>query len=448
MILQTIQQYVQEHQLFTEGDRILIAVSGGIDSIVLCHILSKLAVSFGLAHCNFKLRGKDSEEDEAFVKQVAKQLNVPFYSISFFTDKIAEQKKQSIQEVARDLRYDWLEKIRHEHDYQYIATAHHLNDSIETVLYNFTKGCGIRGLHGILPKRDKIIRPLLGVTKDEIIKFANEEKIVFREDVSNSTDKYSRNKIRHHVVPVLKELNPNFEITSNNTIQRLNEAEELFDFAIDFIKKDLLIRQDNQLKISISKLSSSPAPKTILFETIHPYGFNNQQIEQIMQSIENQPGKVFYSTDNCLLIDREFLVIKQKENTGGVKYYLDQTGSTLPLEISSIHSQIIESPPFEVEKNSSKAYLDLDTLKFPLTLRQWKEGDKFQPLGMKGHSKKLQDFFVDLKLSRFEKEKVWILESEGQICWVVGLRIDERYKVTQQTKRCYVIEWKEGTFAA
>ena len=255
------QKYITEQNLFSKKDKVLIATSGGIDSTVLCFLFHLSKFNFGIAHCNFKLRGKESDEDAVFVKKLAEKLQVPFYSIDFETEKIAKERKESIQLVARNLRYEWLEKTRQLNaspfgNYQWIATAHHLNDSIETVLYNFTKGCGIRGLHGILPKNGNIIRPLLFATKEEIEDYAQKHQINFREDVSNSTDKYARNKIRHHVIPILKELNPAFERTGFENIERLREVEALYDFAVENLKKEILFQENQKLKINYTNSNS------------------------------------------------------------------------------------------------------------------------------------------------------------------------------------------------
>ncbi|MFT4762913.1 MAG: tRNA(Ile)-lysidine synthase [Paraglaciecola sp.] len=444
--------YISDNQLIDSNKRTLLAVSGGIDSVVLCHLFKEINLSFGIAHCNFKLRKKASDEDDFFVKKLAQDLAVPFFSIPFETEQIATERKQSIQVVARDLRYEWLERVRIENAFDCIATAHHLNDSVETVFYNFTKGCGIRGLHGILPKAGKIIRPLLFITKEELKIFAKKEGINWREDASNSTDKYARNKIRHHVIPVLKELNPNFEKTAGDNILRLRETEALYDFAIQNIKKDIVkidVKIDvknngDTLSISIPKLRDSPAPLSVLFEILKPYHFNNQQVKQILQATDFSKkdiisGKMFYANDYCLLIDRDFLILKKEEITDieHVLIFEKDTQIQLPNRILKIKK--IEKPT-QFLINNQVAILDFEKLNFPLKIRKWQAGDTFCPLGMKGKRQKLQDFFSNNKFTKFDKEATWLLENRGEIVWIVGHRIDERYKMTNQTNSCLQLE--------
>lgn len=437
--------YLTDNQLIKPNQKTLLAVSGGIDSIVLCHLFHQVNLPFGIAHCNFKLRESDSDKDEIFVKKLAVEFAVPFYSTSFETEKMAKSRKQSIQVVARHLRYSWLDKIRMENGFDYLATAHHLNDSVETVLYNFTKGCGIRGLHGILPKVGNIVRPLLFATKAEIENFAKKGNIKWREDVSNAADKYARNKIRHHVIPNLETLNPNFIQTAGENINRLRQTEALYHFAIKKLEADLVKKGANTLKINIKKLLDSPAPLTILFEILKPYHFNNRQVEQIIQSMENSEngkfvGKTFFAKDYCLLLDREFLILKKEpiESTNHILIFQKDRRITLPDGILKIELTK-KAAPFS--KNNQIAILDFDKLHFPLKLRKWQAGDYFYPFGMNGKRQKLQDFFSNHKLSKFDKEKVWILENRGEICWIVGYRLDERYKVTDSTNSFLSLEF-------
>jgi tRNA(Ile)-lysidine synthase len=346
--------------------------------------------------------------------------------------------------VARDLRYEWLEKIRTENKFDYIATAHHLNDSVETVFYNFTKGCGIRGLHGILPKIEKIIRPLLFATKEEIENFAKKEGITWREDASNATDKYARNKIRHHVIPILKELNSNFEKTAEANILRLQETEALYDFAIQSIKKDIVKKDGEILYIAIQKLRDSPAPMSILFEILKSYHFNNRQVEQILKATDfskndTLSGKRFYANAYCLLVDREFLILKKETTTDIEHVLIFENDDQIQLSHHILNIKIVEKPT-QFLPNNQIAILDVEKLHFPLKLRKWQAGDSFCPLGMKGKRQKLQDFFSNNKFSQFDKSATWLLENQGEICWIVGYRIDERYKVTDSTNSCLRLE--------
>jgi len=313
-------QYSASQNLLPNGTKTLIATSGGVDSVVLCHLFHQVGLPFAIAHCNFQLRSEDSDLDEAFVKKLAAQFGAPFFSTRFETEDFAEQNKLSIQEAARKLRYEWLEETRQLADCQHIATAHHLDDSIETLLYNFAKGCGLRGLHGIPPQNGHVIRPLLFATKKQILEFAEQNQITFREDASNMTDKYSRNLLRHHVIPVFEQLNPQFQRAAGENIERLREAELLMDFALAKITEDVVEKQPDEWRIHIGKLRSYPAPATVLYEILKPHGYNASQVSDILQSIDNQVGSFFYAPPTQLLLDRFYLILKLGGNTGGVVF--------------------------------------------------------------------------------------------------------------------------------
>ena len=430
------EKYIIDNQLFTKNDKLLVAVSGGVDSVVLCQLLYLNNYHFSIAHCNFQLRGDESDGDEAFVKSLADRWKVPFYSKKFETKQYALDHKLSIQVAARDLRYEWFEQLRKTLNYDFILTAHHASDNIETVLYNFTKGSGLLGLTGIKPKNKAIVRPLLWAKKEEIVAFLNAENLSFREDSSNATDKYARNNIRHQVIPVLTQINPNFENTANETIQRLVETQVLLDFFIDLIKKEITHTVDNQLFIDKNKFKTYPSVSTVLFEILKDFGFNNDQIAQILRE-EAKTGALFYSHTHKLLIDRSHYIIatQKKEAVSETVFTIQKEdflvkGSDFELVFNYLNE---EHKVFS--KNPNEALLDVDKLSFPLILRKWQEGDRFQPLGMGGKSQLLSDFFRLQKLSIFDKEKIWILETaETQICWVIGLRIDERFKMDNSSK--------------
>ncbi len=438
-MLAELQTFVNQNQLFKPQNSILIAVSGGIDSVVLCYLFSMANWKFGVAHCNFQLRGRAADEDEQFVQQLAKELSTPFYNIQFDTQKIAEAQKASIQLVARELRYDWLEQIRVEQAYDYIATAHHLNDSIETGIYNFAKGTGIRGLTGIPIKNNRIIRPLHFATKQEIQKFAKENNIEYRMDSSNADAKYNRNKIRHFVIPALQTINPNLEYTAKKTFQNLQATTEIFDWAIEQMKQQSSQIVGETKTINLKKISDFPYPTTVLYEIIKDYNFNADQAQQILES--QATGKQFFSDTHEALINRHLLMIRPKvENVASI-YWINT--DTNYLSIGEAELLIKKTPvPSAFLADNNWAVLDYDTLKFPLILRRWKAGDHFQPLGMRGKKQKIQDFFSNNKVSRFAKEKVWILESNGEICWIIGHRIDERFKITATTQQCLTLHYQ------
>ncbi len=444
-MLAAFQEFIQAKKLIAAGEKTLIAASAGVDSTVLCHLFRQAGLAFEIAHCNFQLRSEASGEDEVFVKNLARAWQVPFHSTRFDTVDFAEKNKFSIQMAARQLRYDWLESVRQSSGCQHIATAHHLDDSVETVLFNFTKGCGIRGLHGILPRQGNVIRPLLFATKEQILAFAK-HPIEYREDASNESVKYTRNKIRHEVIPVLENINPAFRQTAGKTIERLREVEALYDFALQTIKAELMTQSGEEWRIDIEKLRSSPAPSTVLYELLLPFGFNNDQTAQILQSLDHQPGKMFYSPSHRLLADRFFLFISEEENAGGVVSIPGNFPAEIRLPDGTLRLRAENQPPASFVYNPNEAWLDFEKLDFPLRLRHWQSGDFFQPLGMEGKHQKLQDFFSDRKLSRFDKEKVWILESGGKIAWVVGMRLDERFKVSGQTKRCLAASFEPDNF--
>ena len=429
-------KYIVDNQLFTVNNKLLVAVSGGVDSVVLCQLLHLNGYHFSIAHCNFQLRGDESEGDEAFVKSLAEYWKVPIYTKKFDAKQYALAHKLSIQVTARDLRYEWFEALRNTLNYDYILTAHHASDNIETVLYNFTKGSGLLGLTGIKPKNNALIRPLLWAKKEEIVAFLKDENLPFREDSSNESDKYARNNIRHHVIPILKKINPNFENTANETIQRLAETQNLMDFFIDIIKKEVSHSIDNQLFIDRNKLKTYPSVSTVLFELLKEFGFNNDQITQILRE-HAKTGALFFSHTHKLLINRSFYII--------VPQLLNETSETLfTIQKDDV---LVRGSNFELVftylnekqesfiKNHNEVLLDADKLCFPLTLRKWQEGDRFQPFGMGGKSQLLSDFFRLQKLSIFDKEKILILETaQKQICWVVGFRMDERYKTEAFSK--------------
>lgn len=432
--------FIQNWDFFDSTKKTIIAVSGGMDSVVLCHLFKATALEFAIAHCNFKLRAEASDEDAIFVANLAKQLDVPFFSSSFDTERIAQEKKQSIQLVARDLRYEWLENIRKKKGYDFVATAHHGNDSLETVLFNFAKGCGLRGLHGILPLNGNLIRPLLFASKKEIKNFVQKEQIAFREDTSNASDKYSRNHIRHHVVPALEKINPSLDQTAHQTINRLQEAEALYDWALNSIKKEILDQKDNELFIDKKKLLKYPAPITVLYEIISPFGFNNTQAKQIRAGLEeHSSGACFYANDYRLLVDRDSLIISTNASAIEDEVLIQEDDLFVGTDLEEFYISTTNDVPNHFPKDQNIAFLDFNKLRFPLKLRRWQEGDSFCPLGMAGNRQKLKDFFINNKLSILEKERVWVLESSGEICWIAGHRIDERFKVSPQTRNCYMI---------
>ena len=424
-----------------QNDRFLLAVSGGIDSMVMCDLFLKSGRKFAVAHCNFCLRGAESDGDEQLVAAFAEKNKIPFFVKKFDTQKYADEHKTGIQEAARNLRYNWFEKITQTTDYQLIATAHHLNDSAETVLLNLTKGTGLSGLTGIPRKRENIIRPLLNFSKNEIAAYAKKHQIAYREDSSNTSEKYQRNLIRNSVVPLLKKVNPNFEKSMSANIERLSATEEIFAFFIKKIKQEITRQEDDFFKIKISKLLALPRPATILFELLKPLNFNFAQAENIIEIIENEPGKIFKSPTHELLLDRTTLIVRPISQKKKIQLFLEKN-ETISIDSAGkkISCEVLENVPNEFPKTNRIAFLDFSKLTFPLTIENWQPGDSFQPLGMKGKSQKLQDFFSNQKLNCFEKEAVLILKSADKICWIAGFRPDERFKISGETKQVLKLE--------
>ncbi len=439
-LITQFQAFITENQLFKEDARILLAVSAGVDSVVLCHVFYQAKLNFGIAHCNFKLRGIAADEDEVFVAKLAQGLAVPFFSTSFDTQTYARKHKLSIQMAARELRYGWLEAIRHEFGFQYIATAHHLNDSIETFFYNFAKGTGIRGLQGIPIKNGNIIRPLIFSTKQNILDFAHANHILFREDTSNQEDKYARNKIRHRVLPVLQDLNPNFEQTAQKNLEHIRQALHLYDFAIDQLQQHIVTKTESEMRIDVQGLSAYQSfAKTLLYEWLRPMGFQPRQIGQMLQA---GTGAYFYSDSHYLLVDRtHFIIEKRRVEPSEKRFVIPFEAKALHLSIGNFTIEHKNGQPKTFTNDPFTVFLDAEKLHFPLTLRHWKKGDYFYPLGLNGRQK-LQDFFTNLKIPRLQKARIWILESGGEICWIMGYRLDERFKITTETQQYIVIKFE------
>ena len=440
-MINQFQDFIESNQLFSKNVPVLLAVSGGIDSVVLVNLFKTINQPFAITHCNFQLRGIESEKDEQFVKELASTLKVECFTEQFSTKEVAKDEKISIQMAARQIRYNWFEEVRKKNGFHFIATAHHKDDSIETVLMNLIKGTGIRGLHGILPKQGKIIRPLLFTGKDELKKYAEENKIVFREDSSNKKTNYQRNLIRHKVIQLLEEINPSFKNSFDSSIKHFNDVEALYDFSIHNFKKKLLKKEKNNLSVDIPALLASPSPQTILFELLQQFGFEEKSIEQIFHSLKSESGKEFISSTHRIIKDRKKLFIVENENTDSQVWVIDKKNSqTINAGVCEIEFIIKDASS---RKRNGLLELDANKISFPLVLRTWKSGDYFYPSGMKMKKKKLSNFFVDLKIPLHEKEKQLVLQDTAdKIICVVGLRGDERFAITTATKNYLSIKTK------
>ncbi len=427
-------------QLGLPHDRpVLLAVSGGVDSMVMCHLFLGAQLSFAIAHCNFKLRGADADKDEQLVSEWAKENDIPFYNTCFDTQQKADEWKKGIQETARILRYEWLEDIRKKNNYTAIATAHHANDNVETVLMNLFKGTGIAGLHGIQPKNGKIIRPLLFAHKDELRAYAQEQSVTYRDDASNKTDKYTRNDIRLNVIPAIEKSFPDVVANINDSITRFAEAEEVYNNAIAKEIKKLTEQRGNDIYVPVRKLRLRTPLNTICYELFKPYGFTPQQLPHIVDLMESESGHYIDSPIHKIIKDREFLIITEQDIEIADTILISELPATISIGDKTISFKSSNIPD-KIPGDSDTAYIDAGKLKFPLLLRTWKQGDYFYPIGMGMKKKKLSKYFKDQKVPLHEKDKVWVLESDKRIVWLVGHRMDERFKLKPSTLNAVVIK--------
>lgn len=432
--------YISQNNLFGSDDRLLLGVSGGKDSVLMAHLLYAAGYTFGIAHCNFCLRDEESDGDEAFTQALARQLNVAFHSIRFDTAGYASSNHTSIQMAARELRYAWFEQIREQHNYNYIAVAQHKSDATETVLLNLIRGTGISGLHGIRPKRNRIIRPLLFMTSEEIETTIFENNISYREDSSNASVKYARNKIRHEVIPKMKQLNKDLDTTFEENSQRFLELETFLDLEVDKLRARLFYRtRAGAIKIKVDQLAELNPLRFLLYEIFKPYHFSETTLQDLVKVWKNQSGKTFESRSHILLLDRKMLILKEKNSEESVEVGIYKQLAGFDWQGKSYSINYIPARDVVFSGDSKIAYLDADLLQFPLKLRLWNKGDYFYPLGMSG-KKKISDFFIGHKLNRFEKSETGILENgNGDILWVVGYRSDNRYKITSDTQNIFII---------
>ncbi|MFZ9846712.1 MAG: tRNA lysidine(34) synthetase TilS [Flavobacteriales bacterium] len=420
-------------KIFTQKDAILVAVSGGIDSVVLLHLLKQEKLNIAAAHCNFSLRCKDSDGDEAFVKHLAKSYQIPFFTKKFNTKKFAKDHSLSTQMAARELRYAWFKELAKVHSFTKIAVAHHADDQFETVLLNLVRGTGISGLTAMHQENGNIVRPLLSSTRKEIEAYAKKNKLKWREDASNAEDKYARNKIRHNVISALHELNTSLLSTFSNSRARLRNVQVVFEKA----KSDFLVKAafDGGWKFKVGKDKVALA---LLSEILFDFGFTHDTISKVGKSNPTESGKIFLGKNCRLLKNRNEWILTPLQEIE--EEYFVKKGQAIahPLALKT-SSRTMKG--YNISKERNLAQLDEEKLKFPLKLRKWKQGDWFIPFGMKGKMK-LSDFFINQKFSLLDKENVWILESGNDIVWIVGHRVDQRYAVGEKTKKVYLAQVK------
>jgi tRNA(Ile)-lysidine synthase len=436
--LERLQEFIKKHALFQEKERLLLAVSGGRDSVLMAKMFKLAGYNFGIAHCNFQLRGKEADEDEYFTVNLASELGVEIFVSKFNTKEYASKNHISIQMAARDLRYQWLENIREEQNYQYIALAHHQNDVVETILLNLTRGTGIAGLHGILAKKGKIIRPMLFLSREEIDSMPPFE---FREDSSNLSTKYARNKIRLEVIPVLKQLNPSLEQTFEANRKRFAELETMLNQRVEELRNELFKKLDeHEFEINLEKLKNLVPLNTLLYELFRPYGFTEAILSDLAASWTSQSGKLFRSATHELLLDRDCILLGRINEEIPAPIIIEQESRLCNWNEKQFSIGIIPIEDFKMCTELNFAQLDYDLLKFPLIMRSWQHGDFFRPLGLKT-KKKLSDFFIEQKISLNRKKDIPVLENgNGDIVWIAGLRISEGYKISPNTKKVFILE--------
>lgn len=428
--------FLQKQNLITDTRKeTLLTVSGGVDSVVLCYLFKQAGLPFAIAHCNFNLRGKESDGETQFVHNLAEYYKVAFYSTRFQTKDFSAAHSISTQMAARTLRYYFFHSLLESHGLNQIATAHHWDDSVETILLNFIKGTGIGGFSGIQPINGKIIRPLLFARKQEIINYAKQEKLIWREDSSNKDIYYQRNFIRNKVIPLLHKINPNFEETTKDTCKKLTDTGRFFENHVREIAKEILFFRDGLWYMAIDKIAHLPWAATVSFEILRSYGFTFEQIKNLIVAPKGS-GKVIYSKDYELSTDRGQWIIGKKAlfNLPILPKAIPEGTEQIQYDSDMLHFKSYEKDGYLIKKIAIIAALDYNTLQFPLIVRPWKHGDIFHPLGMKGR-KKVSDLLIDFKVPIAIKKKVLVLTTNNQIVWVIGYRIDERFKVSDTTKK-------------
>lgn len=423
-MLDRFKAFIHEQHLFSNREEVLLAVSGGIDSVTLCDLMFRSGFRFAIAHCNFNLRVGDCDRDERFVKELAKSYGVPFHVSAFDTRNVAKSNKESIEEAARRLRYDFFKHLIAQHGYSCVATAHHRDDAIETFFINLLRGTGISGLHGILPKtNDAVVRPLLRFSRAEIEGYVRSRNLRWVEDSSNATLQFARNRIRHQLMPLLRELSPSIDSIMESNINNLAEAGEIYNKYVSFERSRMLHPlDDGGFYMDISDIDSLSPKRTLLYEFIcrPPFSFPKSCVESLLSSLSSEPGRQFYSANYRMLKDRTKVFV----------YPLKKCNESEPI---LKYDYISRCPDTNLQCSKTQALFDADAIAFPLSLRKWRAGDRFVPYGMKG-SRLVSDYLKDVHLSLFEKENVWVLiDACNRVLWIVGMRADGRFSVSDAT---------------
>jgi tRNA(Ile)-lysidine synthase len=437
MIEQAFLGFINDNQLLNFSERTLLAVSGGLDSVAMAELFHRTNYPFAIAHVNFGLRGAESDADAVFVQNKAEQYGVPFHLVRFDTQSEAASRGISIQMAARELRYNWFAALCQQYNYSSVATAHHQNDVLETVLLNLTRGTGLAGLHGILPKQPGIIRPLLFATREQLVDYVTQEQLPYREDQSNAEDKYARNRIRHQVTPVLTALNAGFWPTFARTVDRFRAADALVQRELSQSWQAISHQENEQILVSIERLTALPEPAFRLGEWLKPFGFTTDQVANIIRALTSPAGQVFRSNTHQLTHERSSLVLEPLRSTTPVALTLtDWPMDRLTLsEMYQLESEVSEKEQeFTPTADANVAWLDADKVCFPLTIRTWQQGDRFRPLNLKG-SKLVSNLLNDLKVNQREREQCLVLLSAGEIVWVMGYRIAHKFRITDATTK-------------
>ncbi|MEA1885602.1 MAG: tRNA lysidine(34) synthetase TilS [Bacteroidota bacterium] len=432
------EQYRNQNKIFNRNDKILLAVSGGIDSVVMLDLFIEGKYNIAVAHCNFQLRGEESDGDERYVEELCRSAGTKMHKKRFTTIEYAAVKGISIQMAARDLRFKWLAEIKKEENYKLVALGHNLNDSIETMLINLARGTGLKGLTGIKPKSGYIIRPILFATREIIREYAEDNNIDYREDSSNIQTKYSRNKIRHNVIPVLEKINPSVLYSISETAEYLESAYIIYAQAIESKSKEIIKYTGKSAAIKISELKKLQPFETWIYELFKKWNFRKLQLVDIIQLIDADTGKQLFSNTHILTKDRDKIIITPLHKDKTEVITVNSAGELMNNDLIERY-EIIPCEKLDIRNDPAYAYLDANLIRYPLTIRKWQAGDYFYPLGMKGR-KKISNLLIDMKIPLPEKDDIYVLETNGKIAWVIGIRIDERFKVTQSTEEILLIK--------
>ncbi len=442
-LLVYFQQYWQHKACWRQGDDFFLACSGGLDSVVLAHLLTSSSIPFTLLHCNFQLRGAESQRDEDFVRDLAQQMHVPVRVKHFETRQEMANRKMGLQEVARQLRYDWFNSVLQESagkgNGQWLLTAHHADDQIETIAMNFFRGTGLAGLRGMSFRNDNIIRPLLFANRETILQYATGRGLVWVEDSSNSDVHYTRNLFRNTILPAIKKVFPQAGRNILNTAQHLEDVAWIYHKEMDKILVKMMEMQDNKVMVPVNKLKKSIPLDTVIYELFSRFGFSSPQIPEIKKLLDAPSGKFMLSSTHRVLKNRAWLVIHPIDSPSQELIIIEGPDEVVPLFDRNFTVSLIEHS-LQPDTHPMHAWLDAKDIAFPLIIRPWKNGDYFYPLGMR-KKKKLSRFMTDLKLSRQEKEQQWVVESDKKIIWVIGRRIDDRFKLTSQSQKVMRLAW-------